>query len=464
MRQAMKRKIFIGFMTALFLLTIFSFAPQNVFAQPKKAKKLVTDGDKFFQQKDYQSAIDKYAEAIVIAPNYPNAYFWKGTAHYYLKQYDQAAQDLSTALAQGYKQPNEIYKVRAYVYFDKRDYDAALGDMQQNVLLEPSNVNHVLALGEIYINKKDWANALTTYKRAAQLDAQNGNIDYFLAFISNQNGDYSAQGSAAASALRKGTKYIGESHYLYGEAQQRERNSLEAMQSYERALNAKPDIYPAYALLSELYRGQGRFNDAINITTKGLEIFKNDGSMYINLAWYYSLADKHDEAVEAGLKAVENSPDSSLGYTNLCRAYNDIREYTKAIEICNKALSISPNDGETNFYLGRSYSFLNRKDTAEKYYAKAVEGLLRYTADNPEYSDGFYLLGNAYFANGKRDKAIEAYKRCLDLSPRFAKARYNLGYIYYLENNPTAARQQYEELKKFDAVTAEKLKQAMEKK
>ena len=460
----MKRKIFIGFMTAFFLLTVFSFAPSDVIAQPKRAKKLVTEGDKFFQQKNYQSAIDKYAEAIVVAPNYPNAYFWKGAAHYYLKQYDQAAQDLSTALTQGYKPPGAIYKIRAYVYFDKKDYDAALGDMQEVIKLEPANVNHVLALGEIYINRKEWDNALTTYKRAAQMDAQNGNIDYFMAFIYNQLGNYSAQGISAASALQKGTKYSGESYYLYGETQQRERNSLEAMQSYERALNAKPDIYPAYASLSEIYRAQGRFNDAINITNKGLEVYPNDGSMYINLTWYYSLADKHDEAVEAGLKATQNAPDSSIGYTNLCRAYNDTRQYQKAVETCNKALEIAPNDGETNFYLGRAHSFLNRKDTAEKYYAKAVEGLIQYTRDNPEYSDGFYLLGNAYFVTNQRAKAVEAYKKCLELSPRFAKARYNLGIIYYLENNLTAARQQYEELRKFDAVTAEKLKQAMEKK
>ena len=460
----MKRNVFIGFITALFLLSVFSFAPNETMAQPKKAKKLVTEGGKFFDQQNYQSAIDKYAQAIVIHPNYPYAYFRKGVAHFYLKQYDPAAQDLSMALSQGYKPVSEIYKFRAYAYLDSQNYDAALGDMQQLIKLEPANVNYILSLGEIYINKEDWENALTTFKRASQLDARNGNIDYFMAVSYNRLGNIPAQGTAAAAALQKGTKFVGEAHYLYGTAQLAARNSLEAMQSLERAVTAKPDIYPAYALLSELYRGQGRFTDAINITRKGLEIYPNDGGLYINLTWYYSLADKYDEAVEAGLKAVANSPDQSIGYTNLCRAYNDIREYNKAVETCKKALEIAPNDGETNFYIGRSYSFLNRKDLSAKHYEKAVSGLIQFTRENPDYSDGFYLLGNAYVSNNQREKAIEAYQRCLELSPRFAKARFNLGYIYFLEGNQAAANEQYQELRKFDAVTAEKLKQAMQKK
>ena len=123
-----------------------------------------------------------------------------------------------------------------------------------------------------------------------------------------------------------------------------------------------------------------------------------------------------------------------------------------------------PNDGETNFYLGRAHDFINKPDLATKYYDKAVVGLLEFTRNNPDYSDGFYLLGNAYYVDHQKDKAIAAYKKCLQLSPRFAKARYNLGIIYFSNGNLIAAKQQYEELKKIDPVTAEKLKQAMDKK
>ncbi len=458
----MKRKFFIGFMTAFFLLTVFSFAPQEALGQPRKARKLVQDGDKLFQQKSYQAAIDKYAEAIVLAPNYPDAYFWKGTAHYYLNQYDQSIKDLTAALSQGYKNPLDVYKLRGYMNFQKQNYDAALSDASEVLKFEPSNISAAMTVADIYLIRKDWDNALPAYKRAAQIAPQNGDISYSLAYIYNQKGDTEAQGTAAADAIKKGTRYTGDAYFFYGDAQQKAGNSLEAMQAFERSVSAKPTIYATYGFLSEMYRAQGRFQDAVNITLKGLENFPNDGTLYINLTWYYSLADKHREAVEAGKNAVKYAPDSATGYTNLCRAYIDVKQYATAIEICNKALEIAPTDGETHYYLGRAYAELKRDDTAKKHYAKAVTGLIEFTKENPDYSDGYYLLGNAYFSVGNREKAIEAYLRCLELSPRFAKARFNLGYIYHLKGDKTAARGQYEELRKFDAVTAEKLKQAME--
>ena len=107
---------------------------------------------------------------------------------------------------------------------------------------------------------------------------------------------------------------------------------------------------------------------------------------------------------------------------------------------------------------------LKNPDTATKYYKKAVVGMEQYTNAHPDYADGFYLLGNAYYADDQRDKAIEAYKKSLQLSPNFAKARYNLGFLYFLAKDTNAAREQYEALLKIDKDLAEKLKLVIEKK
>jgi lipopolysaccharide biosynthesis regulator YciM len=41
-----------------------------------------------------------------------------------------------------------------------------------------------------------------------------------------------------------------------------------------------------------------------------------------------------------------------------------------------------------------------------------------------------YFKGLNFLITDQHDKAIEAYKKSLELSPRFTKARYNLGSIY----------------------------------
>lgn len=458
------KRVFTILFASLFLLTIFFALSNEGNAQPKKAKNLVSDGDKLFNQKKYQVAIDKFAEAIVLAPNYAYAHYRKGAAHYNLNQYDQAIDDFNAALAQGFDKPLEIYKVRWQLYYQKKDYDAALSDLQQAIKLDPSNASYNRSLGDIYLGKEQWRDALTAYKTSAQSNQTDADVYYFIGLSHYNLGETPAQEVAALEAVKRNTKYTGESYFLIGDALQKGGRIDEALEAYRKALAAKPDIYGVYTNLADLYRSENRFKDAIDTANKGLSLFPDDGNLYISLSWFYSLADQPQNAVSAGLKAVKFAPDQSMGYTNLCRAYNDTKQYQLAVQTCNEALKISPGDGETNFYLGRAYDFLNKPDTATKYYDKAVVGLLEFTKNNPTYSDGYYLLGNAYFADGQKDKAIEAYKKALILSPKFAKARYNLGYMYFLNNNMPAARAQYEELRKTDPATAEKLKQAMEKK
>ena len=79
----------------------------------------------------------------------------------------------------------------------------------------------------------------------------------------------------------------------------------------------------------------------------------------------------------------------------LARAHNDAKQWAQAIFACNGALKLNPDDGETHFYLGRALKEVGRNADAAKSFDKAVAGLIKFTKDNPDYSDGFYLLGNA---------------------------------------------------------------------
>jgi len=466
----MSKKVFIGLTTYFLMFAFFAAFVGEVNAQPRNAKKpndrakrLAAQGDQLFNQKDYRSAINKYAEAIVISPNYPAAHYWKGYAHYYLDEYDAAAEDLDMAFNQGHPRL-EIYKIRWYVNFQKRNYDAALEDVQQGLRLEPSNVVFTSALGDIYLGKQDFQNAIASYKKSIELDPNNGDVYYFLALSYAQTGDYTQQRLMAIEAVKKNTGYAGESYRLIGDALSLAKKPADAILAYERALNVKPDSpVEVYTFLAGLYQSQSRLNDAVATAKKGVQLYPNDGNLFISLTWFYSLAERHNEAVGTGVQAIKLVPNEYMAYTNLCRAYNDTKQYSQAIATCNKALNLSPDDGETYYYLARAHDLTNKPDQATQYYKKAVIGLIEFVRNNPDSADAYYLLGNAYFADDQTGKAIEAFKKSLQLSPNFARAHYNIGYMYFLENNMTAARDHYNKLTKLDAPLAEKLKQAMKK-
>lgn len=456
------------FALTLLLITYFVLPAQNVEAQSDKkklaaAKKIVADGDGLYRQKNYQGAIQKYQEAVKLVQNYPYAYFSKGYSHFYLNEYDQAVEDLNTSLTQGYT-PIEVYKIRWNVYYNKKDYPNALKDIEEAIKLEPANGYLYAAMGDIYREQNLDKEALNAYTKASELDQNNPDLQYYAAFIYAKMGQYPEQGASALKAIEKGTKFPGESWYLRADSLQRERKYAEAADAYERALIAKPDMIDTYSNLSGVYQTLAEYEKAITITKKGLAKFPENADLYTNLSWLYSMTNKHADAIIAAKQAVKFAPDQYMGYTNLCRAYNDTTQYQVAAEQCKKALELNPGDGESNFYLARSYDFQKLTNMATEYYKKAVVGLNDFTKTRPDYSDGFYLLGNAYFAVNDKENAINAYKRSLELSPKFAKAVYNLGYIYYLNGNKNSAQEQYNTLLKIDPDLAGKLMAAMSQK
>jgi len=467
----MRNKIFTGLLSCFLLLTFFSVVT-SVNAQPRnqnkskpngKAKKLVDQGNQSFGQKDFRTAINKYAEAIVISPNYAEAHFWKGYAHYNLTEYDAALEELNSAADQGYT-PIKIYQIRWDVNFQNKNYDAALNDLQKGLQIQPDDAQFTLGIAKVYRLQGAYQNAIDNYKKYLVTDPNSGDVFYYMSVCHFNLGDVAQQGLSAVEAVKKNTFFVGESYLLMGDAFQKSKKPSEAIQAYERALNVKPDLPDVYATLSDLYRSQSRLSEAIATARKGIKLYPNDGNLFVSLTWYYSLADRHNEAVTAGQQAVKFAPEQAMAYTNLCRAYNDTKQYPQAIAACNNALKLNPNDGETNFYLARAYDLQEKYDAATPYYKKAVIGLIETTRTNPDYSDGYYLLGNAYFAEKQIDKAIEAYKTCLRLSPKFSKAIYNLGVAYFRNKEKDAAIEQYNTLLKIDTALAGKLKQTMDNK
>lgn len=462
--KRMLKKTFIILSICFLMITAFSAASTEAFAQSRKdkrqAEKLFREGSGFYRQNDFKAAIDRYAQAITLYPGFAEAHFWKGYTHYRLNQPDQAIYDLDAAQRLGFA-PLEVYKIRWFLHYQKQNFSDALRDAQAGLKLMPGNPFFMLAVGDVYRASKDHESALAYYEQALPMDPNNADLPYFMAASYNAVGNYENQLRAAQAALRKGTKFPGEAWYLVADAFLRQGDLLQAVEAFERAIIANDNIYEAYNNLSEIYRAAGDYPKAIATMEKALKAFENDGGFLINLTWYHSLAGNTGEAIREGQRAVKHASDNYMSYTNLCRAYNDIGQHNQALEHCEKALTLKPGDGETHYYMGRAYDKLGRTDQATTEFKKAVTGLEDFTRQSPYYADGFYLLAGAYYADNQRDKAIEAYKKTLELSPRFARAHYNLAYLYHLKGDKAAAKRQSGLLRQIDPELANRLDEAI---
>ncbi|MGB7068417.1 MAG: tetratricopeptide repeat protein [Pyrinomonadaceae bacterium] len=450
------------------IVIVISVTASNAFSQggrkSRRVQQLEQQAGRAYLQKDFRLAIERYAEAIVLLPTNPDAHFWKGNAHHFLQQNDLALSELDEAFKQGHS-PLDIYKVRWSVGFARKNYDAALSDVIDGLKLEPTNNLFLIGAGDIYLAKGALPEALASYQRALVADPNNADLHYQVAEVHSRTGDADAQLASAKMAISKNTRFLGEALFLLGDAHQKRREMDDAIDAYTKALQSKPDIYLAYRKLATLYAGQSRFDEAIDISNQARKQFPGDGYIYTDISWYYSLANRHEDAVQAALAGVRYLPPELqyLAYTNLCRAYNDTAKYQSAVSACNTSLRLNSSDGEAQYYLGRAFELLGKPEEASKYYNKAVPLLMSHAAKNSESSDAYYLLGNGYYSDNQMEKAAQAYTRCLELSPRFVKAIFNLGVTRVAQRNKAAAMEQYNNLLPLDRALAQKLKAEIDK-
>ncbi len=441
---------------------ILSFTVIVVNAQPtqkqiERAKKFSTDGNELFNRGKYREAIEKYSQATSLVPELPAVNFNKASAHLKLGEFDQSLTFFSLALNQGYN-PLDVYKARWFVYYQQKQIDFAERDLNEALKIAPNDEYANVALGDVYRAKKDFKAALDSYLKASKLGSKNTELNYFTAVCYTELGDFATAGSYANKALIDKTKYQAESYLMLARQLRGERSKNgEALIQYQRAVGLKPNLLDAHVEMAQLYKIENNFGEGIRSLQRALEIDPKNANTFVDLSWLYSFSDKHVEATTAAERAIQLDPTNSMAYTNLCRANNDLKKFDDAVKSCNSALKLKPNDGESSLYLANAYSGLKKDTAASGLYQKAVTGLISFTKDNPDYADGFYLLGNAY-ANTRQDaKAIGAYLKALQLAPKFAKARYNLGFIYSENNKQKEAREQYNALMVIDKALAAKL-------
>jgi tetratricopeptide (TPR) repeat protein len=428
-----------------------------------KSEKALKDGDKLYRARNYRDALTKFEESIKFDQNNSQAHFLKGYAHYFLKEYDASLTELNLAEQLKYQPALPIYKARAFVNYELKKYDEALADSKKVIAAEPNNIDYQKLVAEISLGMKNYDDAIASYQKISDASPNDGNLIYAIAQIYSAKGDTENQAVYAERAIQKGTQFLADAELLLGDAYIKLGKLPQAEPALLKVIELKPENRDVYRTLSDMYRQQSRYTEAIDITRRAIRLWPNDGDLFTDASWYYSLAGRHEEAVQAAQAGIRFKPAEAMAYTNLCRAYNDLNKPELAISACNNALKIRPDDGETYFYLGRANDLLDKPAEATKFYKRAVTGMEAFTQQNPTYSDGFYLLGNAYFADGQLEKAIAAYSKCLEMSPRFARARYNIGMVQLQQRNKSGATEQYNILIGIDRALATKLKTEIDK-
>ena len=139
-----------------------------------KAKEYLLKGSDFFDNKDYNKAIEYYQKAIQIDPNFAEAYNNMGTTYIKVNNYQKAIVYFKKAVGIDSQHFEACIRL-ANAYIKLENYLEALTYAKKAYQIDSNHVTVYLTLGSAYGGLKDYINAKKYYQKAKKLCEQQEN-------------------------------------------------------------------------------------------------------------------------------------------------------------------------------------------------------------------------------------------------------------------------------------------------
>jgi serine/threonine protein kinase/Tfp pilus assembly protein PilF len=162
------------------------------------------------------------------------------------------------------------------------------------------------------------------------------------------------------------------------------------------------------ATLGMIYKGTGKYEDAVVHFNKALASQPSDAEAYRGLADAYQSLNREAKAEATYKQAIKLKPDYWAGYNDLGKFYLGLGQYDKAAEQFKEVIKCTPNNYRGYSNVGAVYYYMGKLSDARDMF----ENSLKVQPSNDAYSN----LGTIYYKLGNFDKAAQMYKDALNIN------------------------------------------------
>jgi len=193
------------------------------------------------------------------------------------------------------------------------------------------------------------------------------------------------------------------------------RDSLRAIEMYERAIARDPKYAAAWAGLSDAYVMRHRFLDrnpehvarAMDASERALQMDSDSAEAHASRGLALFISQRFKEAerqFETAMMLNPNLLEGCFMYGMIC---SSLGNFEKAAWLYLRAAEVSPTDYLPRVYLAQAYSEMGRKDDERNTRHRAIELIERALGANPDDARARYMGAASFAALGEKAKAIE---------------------------------------------------------
>eukprot|EP00002_Diphylleia_rotans_P018318 TRINITY_DN3550_c0_g1_i5.p1 TRINITY_DN3550_c0_g1~~TRINITY_DN3550_c0_g1_i5.p1 ORF type:complete len:837 (+),score=151.62 TRINITY_DN3550_c0_g1_i5:75-2585(+) len=209
---------------------------------------------------------------------------------------------------------------------------------------------------------------------------------------------------------------------------------------FKTAARMRPESSVPWNNLANVYRGMGRYEDAIDAFEHSLTL-QPLSMTYCNIAQLYEEMEMHEIAQEnqalcerlriqeEGSWDKSQAKQASLVDIQLAFSYLKSHDYKRAARALDRASHLSPNDADVEFGLGTLHQSKREYQQAIVHYSRAID---LSTTENPD------ILSNkasCLHSMGRYSEAIRLFQRAIELSPDDPKHRYGIAATHLSAGN-----------------------------
>lgn len=287
-----------------------------------------------------------------------------------------------------YARPQAVeHYVRGIQQLNAGDEDEAIRSLEEAVILNPTLRMAHRTLGDVYRDRKRWADALPHYEAVATLDPYTASNHYFLGLTYQVLERIEESTRSYRRTLELEPDHFGANMNL-GLALFTLGRPAEAMQYLERATQIDPGSARAWSNLGVIADAVGNASYAESAFRRALEIDPNSPATLLNLAGNLIFQGKADDAILVSEMLVRSS-NSPTAYKRLGDAYTIAQRWPEAAKAYDIAYARGRNftpalNAKAEMLIRQYQAGLELNDDLRRQAVLLWQQSLRINANQPE--------------------------------------------------------------------------------
>ena len=336
-------------------------APKGGVAAAAEFDRLVEAGAQARQAERWEDAIDLYAKAVAIKPDYVEGYWYQGTAYYSLDNFVKGAETFRKVVRLAPKN-GAAYAFLGLCEFALKDYDRSLQHLLQSKIL---GVGDTADLGNVaryhaailMTRIEQFEQALETLGEFASEGNDNPRIIEAMGMATVRMAMLPTE---APPDRREMVLMAGRASYMMAT-----RNTASAEKAFE-ALVARypetPNVHYAYGV----YLLQEQPDKAIAEFKRELELQPGHAWSVMQIAFEYLKRSDGQSALPWAQQAVAAAPNAFPAHKALGQALLETGDVNGAIKELQIGIGLAPDSPGLHFTLARAYQRAGRADDAAR--------------------------------------------------------------------------------------------------